>query len=125
MRGMLHICRTELSSFKVVLASQSPRRKELLTSLGLEYETIVSRFDEDLDKSKYPNAADYAAETASHKVEDVAELLMDRISKVTDPVQYLIIGADTVVDLDGEVMVCSPRYLVLDAFAANSASGRP
>ena len=61
----------------------------------------MSRFDEDLDKSKFPDAADYAAETAFHKVADVAKMInedADRVSKG----RYLIIGSDTVVDLDGE-----------------------
>lgn len=99
--GMLHVARKKLESYSVVLASQSPRRKELLTSLGVTFETIVSRFDEDLDKSKFPDAADYAAETAFHKVADVAKMInedADRVSKG----RYLIIGSDTVVDLDGE-----------------------
>jgi len=98
---MLHVARKKLESYSVVLASQSPRRKELLTSLGVTFETIVSRFDEDLDKSKFPDAADYAAETAFHKVADVAKMInedADRVSKG----RYLIIGSDTVVDLDGE-----------------------
>ena len=99
--GMLHVARKKLESYSVVLASQSPRRKELLTSLGVTFETIVSRCDEDLDKSKFPDAADYAAETAFHKVADVAKMInedADRVSKG----RYLIIGSDTVVDLDGE-----------------------
>ncbi len=33
---------------KIILASQSPRRKELLAQMGLEFETIVSNADEDM-----------------------------------------------------------------------------
>ena len=33
---------------KIILASQSPRRKELLDLMGLKYEVIVSNADEKL-----------------------------------------------------------------------------
>ena len=99
---MLSVCRTELQRVKVVLASQSPRRKELMASLGLEFETLPSGFSEDLDKSKYDDAADYAADTAYFKVEDVARTIQKREEGFISP--YLIVGADTVVDLAGEVM---------------------
>ena len=34
---------------RIVLASGSPRRRELLTQIGLEYEVIVSNADENVD----------------------------------------------------------------------------
>ena len=46
-----------------------------MASLGLEVETLPSGFSEDLDKSKYDDAADYAADTAYFKVEDVARTM--------------------------------------------------
>uniref|UniRef100_A0A7S3E1T7 Maf-like protein n=1 Tax=Chloropicon laureae TaxID=464258 RepID=A0A7S3E1T7_9CHLO len=101
--GMLHLCRNELKQVKVVLASQSPRRQELMGSLGLTFETSVSTFDEDLDKSNYPEAADYAADTAFHKVQDVFTRITEDPSREQGD-RYLVIGADTVVDLGGQVM---------------------
>ena len=65
----------------------------------MSFETIVSSFDEDLDKTKYSSAADYALDTALHKVMDVSKSLATK-----DEERCLIIGADTVVDLAGEVM---------------------
>ena len=35
---------------KVILASQSPRRKELMDKLGIEYEIIVSNADETFEE---------------------------------------------------------------------------
>ncbi len=101
--GMLHVCRNELAQVKVVLASQSPRRQELMGQLGLTFETIVSTFDEDLDKSNYPSAADYAADTAFFKVQDVFTRITEDPSRKQGD-RYLVIGADTVVDLGGHVM---------------------
>ena len=39
---------------KIILASGSPRRKELLANLGVEFEVIPSDFDEWLDDSIPP-----------------------------------------------------------------------
>ncbi len=42
-----------LKSKKIVLASQSPRRKEILSVIGLQFEVVPSTFPETLDKSKF------------------------------------------------------------------------
>jgi septum formation protein len=43
-----------LRSADLVLASGSPRRKEILNDiLGLRVRVVASKFEEDLDKSKY------------------------------------------------------------------------
>ncbi len=100
--GMLHVCRKQLDAVNIVLASKSPRRQELMGALGLTFETFVSSFEEDLNKESYANAADYAADTAFLKVEDVASSISQDPGRKGG--SYLIIGADTVVDLNGEVM---------------------
>ncbi|KAJ2908915.1 hypothetical protein GGI21_002408 [Coemansia aciculifera] len=79
-------------SFRVVLASGSPRRKELLDRLNLQYQVIPSNFAEDLDKSKFANAADYVIANAAIKAQSVYERIKGESDK---PV--LVIGADTVV----------------------------
>ena len=38
---------------KIVLASKSPRRRQILDQIGLHFEVIVSDFEEDLDKTVY------------------------------------------------------------------------
>ncbi|KAJ2289908.1 hypothetical protein IWW55_006194, partial [Coemansia sp. RSA 2706] len=45
--------------FRVVLASASPRRRELVDRLGIEYEVVPSTFAEDLDKAQFATAGDY------------------------------------------------------------------
>mmetsp|Transcript_1189 Transcript_1189/g.4448 ORF Transcript_1189/g.4448 Transcript_1189/m.4448 type:complete len:211 (+) Transcript_1189:31-663(+) len=83
-----------LNARRIVLASQSPRRQELLSGLGVKFEVVVSGFAEDLDKSVYSTAAAYCTETARQKALEVAR------SSAAD----LVIGADTVVELEGRVM---------------------
>lgn len=60
-----------LADKKVLLASASPRRKELLQQLGLQFEVLVSNFEENLPHDQF-TAAEYSRETATHKAVDVA-----------------------------------------------------
>lgn len=66
--------------------------------LGLHFEIFPSLFEENLDPSKFETPAEYAVETAYHKVLDVAERVANDINRAD-----VIIGADTVVTLDGKL----------------------
>lgn len=74
---------------KIILASQSPRRRELLASMGVEFEAIPSNFDEKLDDSRSPETV--AIELAVGKATQVAEQYPDCI----------VIGSDTIVTING------------------------
>jgi septum formation protein len=74
----------------VALASASPRRRELLASLGLRVTVIASAYDEQ------PLPGIDPAETALRHARGKA-------SGAT-PSDQLIVAADTVVDLDGEAL---------------------
>ena len=39
----------------IILASQSPRRKELLTRMGLSFRVVVSDIDEHMERSLPPD----------------------------------------------------------------------
>ena len=87
------------NNIQVILASGSPRRKELITLLGLSQVTVkVSTFAEDLDKSMFANPREYCLATASKKVEEVARSLDGHREKV------LVVGADTIIEIDGIVL---------------------
>ena len=86
-----------LSTKRIVLASQSPRRQELLKNIGLKFEVIVSTFEENLSHASFPSAADYAAETSRQKALDVAK-------RASHPSPDLIISADTVVEINGVIL---------------------
>ena len=76
---------------KVILASQSPRRKELMDLAKIDYEVIVSDYDENVDKSL--SLEEQSKEIAYGKAKDVF-----------DNTQWnrIVIGADSLVILDGE-----------------------
>lgn len=77
---------------KLILASASPRRKELLGLAGFEFEVVTSSVDEVIDPTLRPH--ELVVSLASQKARDVA-------SKHTGKT---VIGADTVVVLDGRVL---------------------
>ena len=79
-----------LSQHRIVLASASPRRLELLRQIGLNVEVQSSTFEEDLDKRKYTPAS-YAQATAREKAEHVARRTRGDARR-----PLLIVAADTV-----------------------------
>ncbi|MFJ9962362.1 Maf family protein [Streptomyces avermitilis] len=79
---------------RLVLASQSPARLNLLRQAGLDPEVIVSGFDE--DRLSAPTPAELALALAEAKASVVA---------ARPEVQgALVIGCDSVLDLDGEAL---------------------
>jgi septum formation protein len=82
-----------MSINKLILASASPRRKELLALICSDYEVVPSNFDE----SEMPDdlsPKDHVILSAREKACDVA-------SKVADGI---VIGADTVVAIDEHIL---------------------
>lgn len=77
---------------KLILASASPRRRELLDQIGLEYTIEVSNTEELTTRN---NPEDIAKELSYQKARDVFE---------NGHMEDIVIGADTVVSLDDEVL---------------------
>lgn len=76
---------------KIILASGSPRRKELMDLAKIEYEIIPSKFDEKVDQKL--SLDEQSVELAFGKAKDVFDNTQgDRT----------IIGSDTLVILDGK-----------------------
>ena len=78
---------------KLVLASGSPRRKELLQREGISFEVMASHVPEERDRSETPT--EYARRLAGEKAIAVYE-------KLPKPVRVL--GADTVVALGHKIL---------------------
>ena len=76
----------------LILASQSPRRREMFDRLGLDYKAMTSDADETITESLSP--AEYVKTLALRK----AKALSSAVSK-----DDYVIAADTVVALDGEI----------------------
>lgn len=83
-----------LSKYKVVLASNSPRRKELLSGLGIRYEVKTLP---DVDES-FPEGMD-GVEIPAYIARRKADAYRAQMQE-----DELIITADTIVWLNGEVM---------------------
>lgn len=62
-----------LNSKKVILASSSPRRKDILSHLGIKYTVVPSTFPETLDKSLFSHPSEYVKENALQKALEVYE----------------------------------------------------
>lgn len=76
----------------LVLASGSPRRKQLLETLNIPFSIEVSDFDEVMDMTKNPH--ELAKELALGKARDVAKEHKDAV----------ILAADTFIVLDNEYL---------------------
>lgn len=100
---------------KIYLASASPRRKELLEQIGLEFEVKISNVQERVTVSEPGRVVEELSaqkaeavleELSAQKAETVVEKLSDREAEVVRQrtAEFLIIGADTVVELDGGIL---------------------
>ncbi len=86
---------------KVILASQSPRRKELLKDAGVTFSVQVSDVDESLKPDERANPASAACMLADRKAGVVVQELLDAPELPAEPT--MVIGADTMVVLDGDI----------------------
>lgn len=82
---------------KIILASASPRRTELLDQAGISH-TVIPSCCEEVICSDVPE--DVVVELALQKAEDVYQ----RYALLHDEEHFLVIGADTVVTLDGKIL---------------------
>lgn len=77
---------------KIILASASPRRKEILQNFKLDFDIQKSHIEEKILENEPPKST--VVRLAYEKAFDVAEKNRDK----------LVIGADTIVVLDGEIL---------------------
>lgn len=82
-----------MQSKKIILASASPRRRELLAQAGYEFEIQVSHKEE-----KYTSA------TPDEIVKELALLKAKDIAEQNDTKDLIVIGADTVVAHKGTIL---------------------
>ena len=100
----------------LILASQSPRRAELLTQMGLPYEVHVADIDESLLSDESPSA--YVERLAREKCVRGIEL-----AKASGAEFLAAVGADTIVLLDDEILG-KPRGLTEGTAMLRRLSGR-
>lgn len=78
---------------KLILASNSPRRKKILTDLGLKFEVIPSNYEEKLESDVF--SYEVIEDLATQKCLDVVR----RVDK-----NSLVLAADTVVVLHNKIL---------------------
>lgn len=81
---------------KIILASGSPRRREILSGTGIDFDVYVSGSDESAICCDGISFGIYVQELALLKAKDAAKTIAQR--------DHLIISADTVVVCDNEIM---------------------
>ncbi len=80
-------------NYRIVLASSSPRRRELLSTLGLGFDVINPSSDETVSENETPE--DFALRVSVEKACSVSRSLGEGA---------VVIGADTIVVVDGEIL---------------------
>jgi septum formation protein len=85
-----------------ILASASPRRKQLLANAGYNFDVVVSNFDESKISAEGISPIEYACKLALGKAQEVADRFPD----------MLVVGADTIADYNGEIIgkAVSPEH---------------
>ena len=83
---------------KIILASASPRRRELLTQIGLEFQVVVSNVEEKVTATA---PAAVVEELSAQKAEGVLQMLREQAQEEQDS---LVIGSDTIVAVDGQIL---------------------
>jgi septum formation protein len=97
-RSQSHSCSGRGQDLRLILASTSPRRHELIKLLRLPFEIVPSQFEEVIDTRLNPDAL--VLFLAAGKGREVYE----RIAPDSSPGTLVVLGADTIVFLDGTVL---------------------
>ncbi|MGL4409705.1 MAG: Maf family protein [Zoogloea sp.] len=90
---------------RIYLASRSPRRRELLTQIGVRFDPLVfradARADPETDETPFAgeNPEVYVVRVAQAKAQHGARLVKER-----SLAPRLVLSADTTLDLDGEII---------------------
>ena len=93
---MIQTKKRKICMERIILASASPRRKELMTMAGLNFDVIVSDCDENIS---YDGPEDMVKQLSLRKAQNVAE----KIQK-TQKEPHLVIGSDTIVYFENHIL---------------------
>jgi septum formation protein len=84
---------------RLYLASRSPRRRELLHQIGVDFETLIGEVEVDETPHAGEPAAAYVERVTRAKAEYGEKIIKDRHLLV-----HPILAADTTLELDGEII---------------------
>lgn len=89
---------------RIILASASPRRKELLEQAGIEFEICPAKGEEIITKTV---PSEVVCELSDQKAMEVAQLITqydEAHRDITTPADIMVIGADTVVAYENQIL---------------------
>lgn len=78
---------------RIILGSASPRRRELMEQIGLEFEVVVSH------KEEY-----YESVLPEEIVKELSLMKAENVASELEAKDMIVIGADTIVALDGRIL---------------------
>lgn len=85
-----------MNNIRIILASASPRRKELLRQIGVKFDVMVSDKETDIDSTDPVKACEKQARQKALDIEEKAVLKYKE--------DHIIIAADTIVALEGSIL---------------------
>ena len=91
------------TKWRVVLASKSPRRQEILRNLGIEFDVVASTFEENISKEGV-KGHEYAICTAREKAKEVYHRTTREEQEQKKKSNLIVISADTVVESFGNIL---------------------
>ena len=89
---------------QIILASASPRRKELLEQIGLEFEICPAKGEEVISKSVPEEVVMELSEQKAKEVAGMVKAYESGHEKLMTPQDILVIGADTIVACDDTIL---------------------
>ena len=104
-----------LLNHRIVLASASINRRDILKNCGLDYskghfEISPSGFAEDLPKSDFPNSRDYVIKTSEEKLNyKIGSIHQDLPVIEGDNRSWMIISTDTIISINDSIVLEKPE----------------
>ena len=94
----------QLNSKRILLASASVNRKNIIEKSGLKFEVSPSTFEENLPHSSFASSSEYVVKTSEMK-------LLDKLNELTTKGEYadIIIVADTIISIEDKIILEKPR----------------
>lgn len=83
---------------KIILASKSIDRSEILNRAGIPFETFITKIDEEKYKTDFSDTTEFVKKLAE------AKALFAKNKFLKNKLDAIIIAADTIVELDGEII---------------------
>jgi septum formation protein len=87
--------------YKLILASNSPRREDFIRSLNVKYTKLVAEINENID---FTSPIGLVTDLSKLKAKEVFNKIIDRTFNISVDQNLIILGADTIVELEGNVL---------------------